>query len=207
MPKIAAASLAEHRETTRAALYTALDELLAESTFDQITLGAIATRAGVSRTAVYNYAPDKAALLHAAAAESAERFADLVETLAAESTDPTPDLLAEMLRRQLLSHAAGVRRLIALEVDAPESSAVAEAVTRIRSITAAVIDRGAAEGTFAPSGDRHLDVLLLAGMVEVAVRQIAVFPLRADAIVQRTIALSLAALQSPAEVQEVHRRR
>ena len=55
MPKIIGESLASHREITRSRLFEALGSLMAEQSFESITMSQIAERAGVGRTAVYNH--------------------------------------------------------------------------------------------------------------------------------------------------------
>jgi AcrR family transcriptional regulator len=55
MPKIIASSLAEHRDLRRAALVDAAAELAREGGGAAITMAAVAERAGLSRTAVYEY--------------------------------------------------------------------------------------------------------------------------------------------------------
>ena len=62
MPKIIGGSLEEHRERTREKIFQALDELLKEQTFEQITFSSIAGAAGVGRTAMYNHFPDRETL-------------------------------------------------------------------------------------------------------------------------------------------------
>lgn len=55
MPKILAPTLTEHRDMRRAALITAAADLARESGSTAITMAAVAERAGLSRTAVYEY--------------------------------------------------------------------------------------------------------------------------------------------------------
>ena len=52
MPKIIGDSLENHRALTRHKLFDALGGLLAEQSFDTITMSQIASRANVGRTAV-----------------------------------------------------------------------------------------------------------------------------------------------------------
>lgn len=66
MPKISTATVAEHRRHTWEALLDAIDELTAERAFESISMRDVAARAGVTRTAIYNYAPDTITLLIAA---------------------------------------------------------------------------------------------------------------------------------------------
>ena len=55
MPRITAPTVAEHRDQRRADLVTAGHELLVAEGPDAITMTAVAARAGLSRTAVYEY--------------------------------------------------------------------------------------------------------------------------------------------------------
>ncbi len=85
MPKIIGASLADHRELTRQHLFDALDQLMAERPVDSLTMSEIAQRAGVGRTAVYNYFADKESLLLADMSHTVTQFADtLADALAGE---------------------------------------------------------------------------------------------------------------------------
>ncbi|ERH30676.1 MULTISPECIES: TetR/AcrR family transcriptional regulator [Actinomycetaceae] len=99
MPKIIGESLASHREITRSRLFEALGSLMAEQSFESITMSQIAERAGVGRTAVYNHFGDKEVLLLAYMRQVTEEFTRvLTERLAAE-----PDPLMR-LRLYIRSH-------------------------------------------------------------------------------------------------------
>lgn len=63
MPRISAANLGEHRALTLGRIYDATRELLGERGPATITLATVAARAGVGRTAIYNYFPDRETLL------------------------------------------------------------------------------------------------------------------------------------------------
>lgn len=86
MPKIIGDSLADHRAMTRHKLFDSLGQLLAEQSFDSITMSQIAARAGVGRTAVYNHFEDKEVLLLSYMEEATREFAALVQT--ALETEP-----------------------------------------------------------------------------------------------------------------------
>ena len=74
-----------HRELTRTRLFEALGSLMAEQSFESITMSQIAERAGVGRTAVYNHFADKEVLLLAYMRQVTEEFtAVLTQRLAAE---------------------------------------------------------------------------------------------------------------------------
>lgn len=82
MPKIIGHSIGEHRERTREKLFQAMGDLLAELSYEQITLSMVAKRAGVGRTAIYNHFPDKDGLLFDFINENTTTFtADLDKTL------------------------------------------------------------------------------------------------------------------------------
>ena len=55
MPRITAPTVAEHRDQRRADLVAAGQELLVTEGSDAVTMTAVAVRAGLSRTAVYEY--------------------------------------------------------------------------------------------------------------------------------------------------------
>ncbi|WP_075891257.1 TetR/AcrR family transcriptional regulator [Actinomyces provencensis] len=99
MPKIIGATLADHRELTRQKLFDALGELLAEESFDSITMSQIAQRADVGRTAVYNHFADKESLLLAFMRHATSGFADALTQALADEDD-----VIEQLRIYIRAH-------------------------------------------------------------------------------------------------------
>jgi AcrR family transcriptional regulator len=101
VPKIIGGSLEEHRERMQERIFAAFSGLLAQRGYDALTLADIAAAAGVARTAMYNYYPDKQALLIAYTAhETGLYVARLQDELAAV---PNPiDQLRVFVRMQLL---------------------------------------------------------------------------------------------------------
>lgn len=99
MPKIIGGSLASHRELTRARLFEALGSLMAEHSFESITMSQIAQRAGVGRTAIYNHFADKEVLLLAYMRQVTEQFTRVL----AERFEAEPDPLMR-LRLYIRSH-------------------------------------------------------------------------------------------------------
>ncbi|SDH63207.1 DNA-binding transcriptional regulator, AcrR family [Sinosporangium album] len=63
MPRISAATIGEHRAQTRDRILEAVARLARRQGIDTISLTDVAGEAGITRTALYNYYPDKAALL------------------------------------------------------------------------------------------------------------------------------------------------
>ena len=63
MPRVTGGSVAAHRADTTARIFTSLRDLLYERGYDALSLADVAEHAGMARTAMYNYFPDKDALL------------------------------------------------------------------------------------------------------------------------------------------------
>lgn len=63
MPKISAPTLEEHRAGTIDRLLDAWGELVMSRGYDSVSLADVAAQAGLARTAIYNYFPDREALL------------------------------------------------------------------------------------------------------------------------------------------------
>lgn len=100
MPKISGATLEEHRQHIRRALFDALSTLLRETSFDAITMAQIARRAKVGRTAVYNHFADKESLLLAMMADATQEFTTVLMR-ALEVTDDPVQKLRIYIRSQL----------------------------------------------------------------------------------------------------------
>jgi AcrR family transcriptional regulator len=74
VPKINAASLDEHREGMRDRLLDAWATLTNERGYESVTLADVAARAGLARSAIYNYFADKDDLLFAYTDREMRRF-------------------------------------------------------------------------------------------------------------------------------------
>lgn len=97
MPKINAPTIHEHKERTRAALLDSGADAFVRFGFASTSIGALADEAGIARTTVYEYFPNKEAVL---AALIEERLPPVVDQAIANLPDVSPSLrLAEILRR------------------------------------------------------------------------------------------------------------
>jgi AcrR family transcriptional regulator len=94
MPKITAPTIAAHRARTRERIMDAVDELIRTQGIDRISMTDVANSAGITRTALYNYFPDKPALLLA-------------------FTEQVNSAFVERYRRELPSGVSAARRLSA----------------------------------------------------------------------------------------------
>src|SRR5690606_1877187 len=100
VPKVIGGTLAAHREHVTAKIYAALRSLLYERGYDSLSLADVAAASGMSRTAMYNYFPDKEALLVGYAThEVADYLARLDDAL--RSVSNPVDQLRTYLRLQL----------------------------------------------------------------------------------------------------------
>lgn len=194
MPKITAATVAEHRERTYEALLDAVDALVVERGFDAVSMRDIAARAGVARTAIYNYATDKASLLIAAAERGAAGPRAAVAEVAGDVTMSAPERLDAIVRLLLVSFADSTRNLLILRAvrrsltEAQKEQAIAPFRNDVGVHIARVIQDGIASGDYAPTGDVELTVELMIGVMEAAVERVV-----NDPSVARTTATAAAA--------------
>jgi AcrR family transcriptional regulator len=87
VPRISAPTLAEHRTRQRAALLAAVEDVVVETGSAQVTVSAVAARAGLARSSVYEYFPSPAALVAAAVADRMAAWGEeLQEQVAAGRT-------------------------------------------------------------------------------------------------------------------------
>ncbi|HEY8340160.1 MAG TPA: TetR/AcrR family transcriptional regulator [Egibacteraceae bacterium] len=149
MPSIWAETLEEHRALVLGRLLDAFAELLQERGLEAITIAAVAERAGIARSAVYNHVGDKHDLLVAHAERLLRRATeDLRRRL-------PPELPArERLRRYVAFTftALGDEPLVGEELmgllDGPQQERLRAHVRPLHDILGEVIRDGLADGTF-----------------------------------------------------------
>lgn len=88
MPKISAATVAEHRAHQRQALIRAAVDVLVEQGAAAVTPAAVGARAGLARSSVYQYFPSSASLLATIVEESFPRADAAVAEALAGVDDP-----------------------------------------------------------------------------------------------------------------------
>ncbi|WP_255945969.1 TetR/AcrR family transcriptional regulator [Streptomyces odontomachi] len=109
MPKINAATVAEHRAQQRAALIQAAVDVLVEQGAAAVTPAAVGARAGLARSSFYQYFPSAAALL-AAIVEEAFTAADAATAQALADLREPVQRLDAFIRTELLLAARGAHR-------------------------------------------------------------------------------------------------
>ena len=100
MPKIRAATLAEHRQLQRDALLEAARALLAEGGMEALTFPALASRTGLARSSVYEYFRSRAAVVEELCAVDFPAWAaEIVDAVAL--ADTAEQRVAAYVRSQL----------------------------------------------------------------------------------------------------------
>lgn len=106
MPKIQAATVAEHRAAQHRALLDAAHALLMERPDQPPTLAAVGARAGLARSSVYQYFASRDDLLGALVTEVFPRWSATVQQAMDDAGDPADQVLA-YVRANLELVAAG----------------------------------------------------------------------------------------------------
>ena len=151
MPRISADSLQEHREQLQQRVFAAFAELMAERSFDAISMAAIAERAEVGRTSIYHHFPDKESVVVAFASHETAQYLDRLRAVLTEAETPT-ERLALYIRYQL---SEGERFHMGLGPQlygglGPESrQAIREHVVAVEDVLRSIIEAGVADGSFA----------------------------------------------------------
>ncbi|MEA2002646.1 MAG: TetR/AcrR family transcriptional regulator [Actinomycetota bacterium] len=155
MPKINAATIYEHKELTRSALLAAGADAFVAYGFAGTSIGLLADRAGIARTTVYEYFPNKDSVL---AALVEERLPPIIDRLLNELPDGSPaDRLAELLRRafEFVAHnpvEATLLFRVSRELPKPERDAAWSVFAPVRREIVRLCQEGIESGEF-PEGD------------------------------------------------------
>ncbi|WP_243056909.1 TetR/AcrR family transcriptional regulator [Nocardioides sp. SR21] len=92
MPRISGDSLQQHREQLQQRVFEAFAELMAERSFDAISMAAIAERAEVGRTSIYHHFPDKESVVVAFASHETEQYLTRLLASLTEADEPAARL-------------------------------------------------------------------------------------------------------------------
>ncbi|MFE6511516.1 TetR/AcrR family transcriptional regulator [Nocardioides sp. NPDC057767] len=156
MPRIAAENVAEHRRLVRERIFAAFAELMAEGSYDAVTMSKLAQRAEIGRTAIYHHFKDRDAVMVAfATRETSEYVASLQARLAA-SEHP-----AERLRIYVRSHLAlgetplhkqrghmGFGPQVYGGLPAEARREIREHIVAVEQVLAEILEQGAEQGIF-----------------------------------------------------------
>ncbi|MFE2385072.1 TetR/AcrR family transcriptional regulator [Streptomyces misionensis] len=126
MPKIHAASVADHRARQRAALLEAARELLAEGDASKVTFAAVARRTGLARNSVYKYFADRRQLLTEVVREAAPHWTERIHAALAAAGDSPRDRVAAYVTAQLEMVRDGEHRIARADADVGDAAALRE---------------------------------------------------------------------------------
>lgn len=151
MPKISASSVEEHREQVQRRVFEAFATLMAEQSFDAITMAKLAAAADIGRTAIYHHFADKEAVIVAFASHETSRYIAGLRADLAGVDDPV-ERLAIYIRHQLNASeqfhmGLGPQLYGALSHDTMR--AIREHVVAIEDVLREILTDGVASGQFA----------------------------------------------------------
>ncbi|AXB47044.1 TetR/AcrR family transcriptional regulator [Amycolatopsis albispora] len=200
MPRIRGASIEEHHEMVWAGLAEALRQLLLERDYDTITLGHIATRAGLARNTLYNYARDKRTLVLALAERASGPMLARVTAIAERSREPAADRLRETVEAVLDACTDQAMQLMFLPAAAPLAAEVPKGPHGPFHAVVVQVERivrdGVESGEFRDVGDVRLAVELLSGVMRAGAERIGREPDAFARTVQSAQEIILASLTS-----------
>jgi AcrR family transcriptional regulator len=116
MPRIETETLAQHRDWRRNQLIEAAAGIALESGGSAITVAAVAQRAGLSRTSVYEYFGSSADLVADLVLEELKNFAQYLQAAVSQSAQPVDNIHAWI--ESALTYIADGRHLLAKALNA-----------------------------------------------------------------------------------------
>jgi AcrR family transcriptional regulator len=167
VPKIRAATVAEHRLRQRAALLDAARVLLTEGGPEALTFPALAARTGLARSSVYEYFRSRTHLVEQLCETDMPLWAAELEAAMAMAEGPLARLEAYVRGQLALAGDPRHRALLALGALELDESARA----RIRAAHGALAELVVDDLTALGHPEPRLAATLLQGLVEAAVRR------------------------------------
>lgn len=168
MPKIRAATVAEHRAQQREALIEAARRLLVADGYEALNFHALAEQTGLARPSVYSYFESKDDIVVAVCEASLPAFLTRIDEAMARARSPRAKLVA-FVRAQLEAAGAGEHRVAVAVERAPLSP---ESWARIGELHEKFAPR--VSDVIAGLGHRHPEIVadLVQGVVAAAVTRI-----------------------------------
>ncbi|WP_042459841.1 TetR/AcrR family transcriptional regulator [Streptacidiphilus jiangxiensis] len=191
MPRISAASVADHRAQQRQALLVAARELLEEGDASAVTFAAVAARAGLARNSLYKYFADRGALLAEVVREVTPRWTARIDAELAQAPDARGRVAAYVRAQCALAHEGEHRVARALAEDGDAVVLRAGAAEAHRAILEPLV------ATLRDLGDDTplRTALLLQGLVNAAVTALDAGEPYPD-VTERAVAMALGALDA-----------
>ncbi|MCV7316077.1 TetR/AcrR family transcriptional regulator [Mycolicibacillus parakoreensis] len=150
MPRISASSVGEHREQIQQRIFDAFATLMAEQSFDAITMARLAAEAGLGRTAIYHHFPSKEAVVVAFASQETSRYITGLTEVLADVDDPV-ERLRLYIRHQVDAGEKfhmGLGRQLYGALSQETMGAIRDHVAAIEAVLREILARGVAAGRF-----------------------------------------------------------
>ncbi|WP_440067087.1 TetR/AcrR family transcriptional regulator [Streptosporangium sp. OZ121] len=150
MPRISAATIGEHRVQTQDRILRAVSRLSRDQGIDAISMTDVANEAEITRTVLYNYFPDKAALLLAFTERVTHYFIDSYERELPGRASPA-ERLRVFVRLQLdglLAHPHPGPADLSAALGPDAYQRLADHVEPMQRILKGIIDSGVSSGDF-----------------------------------------------------------
>ncbi|MFE5091399.1 TetR/AcrR family transcriptional regulator [Streptomyces sp. NPDC056638] len=164
MPKIRAATVAEHHAQQRLALVRAARELLEDGDAEAVTFTAVARATGLARNSVYKYFPGRPELLAAVVEDAMPRWTDAIQSGMSVAATPE-EKIAAYVSSQLELVRSGEHRIAQALAGVRDATVVRESAARVhRELLTPLI------GALTELGeeDPRRTALLLQGLVNAA---------------------------------------
>jgi AcrR family transcriptional regulator len=146
------ATLVEHKAATYEAMIDAFADLLDQVGWQAMKLQDVAKTVGVARTAVYNYFPDKTALLLAWSEREMDRFMTLADRELTDRVDPVDRLqiLVKLVLTEFSLHRGGGASVAAV-LPQKDRAAFLEHVAPLAKLVTDLLNDGMEQGVFVRS--------------------------------------------------------
>ncbi|MBA8975036.1 AcrR family transcriptional regulator [Streptomyces calvus] len=168
MPRIRAASVAEHRSMQRAALLDAARSLLSEGGTEALTFPALAERTGLARSSVYEYFRSRAAVVEELCEVDFPLWAAEVEAAMAVADDAETKIEAYVRKQLELVGDRRHRAVVAISASELDAGAREKIRAAHGGLIAMIVEALGELGHTQP----RLAAMLLQGVVDAAVRRI-----------------------------------
>jgi len=148
VPRIDADSVKEHNALLQQRVFDAFATLMAERSFDAVTMAALAERAGLGRTSIYHHFADREAVLVAFASHETAAYVDQLRTALESAADPVAELRT-YVRHQLDAGEQfhmGLGRAVAAHLSEQARLEIREHVLAVEDVLRGILGRGAEAG-------------------------------------------------------------
>ncbi|MGC5010632.1 TetR/AcrR family transcriptional regulator [Streptosporangium sp. DT93] len=202
MPRISAATVGEHRAQTRERILRAVSKLSRDQGIDAVSMTDVAGEARITRTVLYNYFPDKAALLLAFTERVTHYFIESYERELPDRATPA-ERLRVFVRLQLdglLAHPHPGPADLSAALGPDAYQRLADHVEPMQRILTGIIDSGVASGDFRTPDVAATARMILAviGAERVPLLSGTVTPQGAEKVVSGFVLRGLGAHEAPA---------